>query len=353
MNMSKNGSWINKGKDGENYESVDEMIGANNRWDQQQEQNKLLSQQNQLLAKQQKEKERLAREQMDNDRALEYSRQKHDREMRLLNLCDNIGISQEYMNSFLDYLNDESTAYEEEKDKLNKLDSDIKKLKDKSSELFDISYDSEHENESIKTQIKVLNEIKNMQLGNMEYCLNRDDTYDLLTSKINSLATWRVFAFIAGLLMIFTVILLLEGGGTTADWILGLLIVEIAVIVIYIIVRISNQGKIISICDEKIEKLNKSYKKIDKHNKDNVDDKYYKLEKEKEEIIHKYRNMKLKDFYEFRTKHYNSQVEKFLIDYGFKDRFGADFKVVTKSNSKSNGDVDDYIDYFNSVIDNK
>ena len=75
--------------------------------------------------------------------------------------------------------------------------------------------------------------------------------------------------------------------------------------------------------------------------------------KKKKEIIGKYRNLKLKDFYEFRTKHYNSQVEKFLIDFGFKDRFGSDFKVVTKSQAKSNGDVDDYIDYFNSVIDNK
>ena len=355
------GGWT--GLDGKIYTDINEKIAADNRWRQQEKQNELLKQQNEIARdhayqqsieqeKNRKLQVKLQNEKLEKERAIEYSRQEHDKEMRLLNLCDNIGISQEFMNSFLDYLYDERTAYEEEKEKLNKLDSDIKKLKEKSSELFDISYNSEQENDSIDTQIKVLNEIKNMQLGNMEYSLKRDETYDLLSSKINGLATWRALAFIAGVAMIFTVILLLEAGYTN-DLSVGALIVEIVIIVIYIIVRITSPGKIISICDEKIKELNKSYKKIDKRNKDNVDDKYYKLEKEKKEIIGKYRNMKLKDFYEFRTKHYNSQVEKFLIDFGFKDRFGSDFKVVTKSQAKSNGDVDDYIDYFNSVIDNK
>lgn len=96
---------------------------------------------------------KLQNEKLEKERAIEYSRLEHDKEMRLLNLCDNIGISQEFMNSFLDYLYDERTAYEEEKEKLNKLDSDIKKLKEKSSELFDTSYNSEQENDSIDTLI--------------------------------------------------------------------------------------------------------------------------------------------------------------------------------------------------------
>lgn len=354
------GGWT--GLDGKIYTDINELKAADNRWRQQEKQNELLKQQNEIARdhayqqsieqeKNRKLQVKLQNEKLEKERAIEYSRQEHDKEMRLLNLCDNIGISQEFMNSFLDYLYDERTAYEEEKEKLNKLDSDIKKLKEKSSELFDISYNSEQENDSIDTQIKVLNEIKNMQLGNMEYSLNRDDTYALLSSKINSLATWRALAFISGLAMFFNIIFLIDASSYSLPWIT--LVVEITIIVIYVIVNVTSRESIIKICDNKISELNKSYKKIDKRSKDNVDDKYYKLEKEKKEIIGKYRNLKLKDFYEFRTKHYNSQVEKFLIDFGFKDRFGSDFKVVTKSQAKSNGDVDDYIDYFNSVIDNK
>lgn len=354
------GGWT--GLDGKIYTDINELTAADNRWRQQEKQNELLKQQNEIARdhayqqsieqeKNRKLQVKLQNEKLEKERAIEYSRQEHDKEMRLLNLCDNIGISQEFMNSFLDYLYDERTAYEEEKEKLNKLDSDIKKLKEKSSELFDISYNSEQENDSIDTQIKVLNEIKNMQLGNMEYSLNRDDTYALLSSKINNLATWRALAFISGLAMFFNIIFLIDASSYSLPWIT--LVVEITIIVIYVIVNVTSRESIIKICDNKISELNKSYKKIDKRSKDNVDDKYYKLEKEKKEIIGKYRNLKLKDFYEFRTKHYNSQVEKFLIDFGFKDRFGSDFKVVTKSQAKSNGDVDDYIDYFNSVIDNK
>ena len=261
------GGWI--GLDGKIYTDINELTAADNRWRQQEKQNELLKQQNEIARdhayqqsieqeKNRKLQVKLQNEKLEKERAIEYSRQEHDKEMRLLNLCDNIGISQEFMNSFLDYLYDESSAYEEEKEKMNKLDSDIKKLKEKSSELFDISYNSEQENDSIDTQIKVLNEIKNMQLGNMEYSLKRDETYDLLSSKINGLATWRALAFIAGVAMIFTVILLLEAGYTN-DLSVGALIVEIVIIVIYIIVRITSPGKIISICDEKIKELNKSY----------------------------------------------------------------------------------------------
>lgn len=354
------GGW--RGLDGKIYTDINERIAADNRWRQQEKQNELLKQQNEIARdyayqqsieqeKNRKLQVKLQNEKLEKEGAIEYSRQEHDKEMRLLNLCDNIGISQEFMDSFLDYLYDDSTAYKEEKEKLDKLDTDIKKLKDKASELFDISYNSEKENDSIDAQIRVLNEIKNMRLGNMEYSLNRDDTYALLSSKINSLVIWGVLAFISGVAMFFNIIFLIDASSYSLPWIT--LVVEITIIVIYAIVNATSRESIIKICDNKISELNKSYKKIDKRSKDNVDDKYYKLEKEKEEIIHKYRNIKLKDFYEFRTKHYNSQVEKFFIDYGFKDRFGTDFKVVTKSQAKSNGDVDDYIDYFNSVIDNK
>ena len=184
------GGWT--GLDGKIYTDINELTAADNRWRQQEKQNELLKQQNEIARdhayqqsieqeKNRKLQVKLQNEKLEKERAIEYSRQEHDKEMRLLNLCDNIGISQEFMNSFLDYLYDERTAYEKEKEKLNKLDSDIKKLKEKSSELFDISYNSEQENDSIDTQIKVLNEIKNMQLGNMEYSLKRDETYDLLT----------------------------------------------------------------------------------------------------------------------------------------------------------------------------
>ena len=59
------------------------------------------------------------------------------------------------------------------------------------------------------------------------------------------------------------------------------------------------------------------------------------------------------DFLEFRKKHYNKDIEKFLLDMELPEvlkEYGIDFKSVNNNSKIKDGKVEDYIDYF---IDNK
>ncbi len=66
-------------------------------------------------------------------------------------------------------------------------------------------------------------------------------------------------------------------------------------------------------------------------------------------IINKNSKKQVELFYTFRLNHYNSSVEKLLIDVGFKDlveSFGLEYKKVNNSNKKKDGNIEDYIEYF-------
>lgn len=347
--MSKNGLWIYRGKDGENYESVDEQIAADNRWDQQQQQNKLLEQQNELIKKQNRVNEQLTREQMENQRLIENSRQRHEKEMRLLNLCDEIGISNDTMESFINYISDEKLAYENFNKELKELDKKINKLTKEKSKLFNLSCDIDDKNQEINNQIDILNKIKSSvfsDIDDIEYGLNKDDTYDRINSNLKSIHLCNTLATISAFLVFFTFIYMIcaESAGPVI-----LLIIEIIIIVICIAVVIGPINKINNICDEKIKVLKDSQEVSNtlayEHKCDEVDE----YETKRMELLYLCKEKKLNEFLKFRIEHYNSKIEKFLIDYGFKTRFGKLFRSVTKSQAKGTGDIDDYIDYFNKV----
>lgn len=344
--MSKNGSWIYRGKDGENYESVDEQIAADNRWDQQQQQNKLLEQQNELIKKQNRVNERLTREQMENQRRIENSRQSHEKEMRLLNLCDEIGISNDTMESFINYILDEKLAYENFNKELKELDKKINKLTKEKSKLFKLSCDIDDKNQEINDQIDILNKIKSSDFSDIEYGLNKDDTYDRINSNLKCMHLCNGLVNISAFACFFTFIYMISAASAGP---VILLTIEIIIIVICIAVAVGAINKISNICDEKI-KILKDSQEVSKtlayeHKCDEVDE----YETKRMELLYLCKEKKLNEFLEFRIEHYNSKIEKFLIDYGFKTRFGKLFRSVTKSQAKGTGDIDDYIDYFDKV----
>ena len=57
---------------------------------------------------------------------------------------------------------------------------------------------------------------------------------------------------------------------------------------------------------------------------------------------------KLEEFYNFRVNHYNPKIEKLLLDFGFDVTYKDIFKSINKSQSKSMGEIDDYIEYFSN-----
>ena len=71
------------------------------------------------------------------------------------------------------------------------------------------------------------------------------------------------------------------------------------------------------------------------------------LQNKKLNLIENSINDRLDDFYNFRINHYNSKIEKFLMDFEFEQkqhRYGNNIKLkykpVTKSQAKNNGGID-------------
>lgn len=351
--MSKNGSWIYKGKDGENYESIDEQIAADNRWDQQQAQNELLARQNELLAKQSRDKERLAREEMANARAIEDSRQEHDKEMRLLSLCDEIGISKKTMDNYLDYVlsttdglkKDELEQYEKLNKEYENIDEEIKELTD------------EEDDEEGIPEIEVWKGLRNLDKSFLDY-IEDEEILQLFDDSAQSLKG-GVILFVVGVLCLFFFISMMgDDSGTNLVLILvGSIPLCVA---IYLLLRIASiDNKIKVLCNEKVIELSNA----EDEEEEEEDDEISKLERKQSEIGDKLHliyekniNRKIDKFYKFRQEHYNPQFEKFLLDFDFEEklhRYGSymniDYQVVTKSKATNTGEIDDYVEFFNDA----
>ena len=96
------------GYDGKEYDNPLEWSKANERWEREEAQKKslerqeeLIEKQNELIEEQAVEQRRIAEEQMENDRWIEIERQEHEKEMRLLSLCDEIGISKNIIDKYI------------------------------------------------------------------------------------------------------------------------------------------------------------------------------------------------------------------------------------------------------------
>lgn len=351
--MSKNGSWIYKGKDGENYESIDEQIAADNRWNQQQAQNELLARQNELLAKQSRDKERLAREEMANARAIEDSRQEHDKEMRLLSLCDEIGISKKTMDNYLDYVlsttdglkKDELEQYEKLNKEYENIDEEIKELTD------------EEDDEEGIPEIEVWKGLRNLDKSFLDY-IEDEEILQLFDDSAQSLKG-GVILFVVGVLCLFFFISMMgDDSGTNLVLILvGSIPLCVA---IYLLLRIASiDNKIKVLCNEKVIELSNA----EDEEEEEEDDEISKLERKQSEIGDKLHliyekniNRKIDKFYKFRQEHYNPQFEKFLLDFDFEEklhRYGSymniDYQVVTKSKATNTGEIDDYVEFFNDA----
>ena len=354
--MSKDGKLIYRGLDGEWYESIDEKVGADNRWEQQQQQNQLLAQQNELIARQNRDNERLAREQMINSMAIEKSRQMHDKEMRLLALCDTIGINKTIIDNYIEYITNDIIIEINDRKQYDSLNKDINKLEKKIEKL---KSDIDNFEEKQPEELAILNELKQMHTKNLNKISNKKlkEKFEERSKYLKNLTIWYVGGFAAVFLMLPAYC----GDNYSESRALVLCLISFIPLIISLFKcfkYIGMKKEIMNICDKSIKQFKSKHK--NKKSNNNSEDKLTVIEEEcntlyekRRKLIEKVIRKKLLDFHNFRLQHYNSQIEKFLLDYEFDKIFKKYFKTITKSQAKSNGDIDDYIDYFNTVINEK
>lgn len=346
------------GYDGKEYDNPLEWSKANERWEREEAQKKslerqeeLIEKQNELIEEQAVEQRRIAEEQMENDRWIEIERQEHEKEKRLFSLCDKIGISKKIMDNFIEYIRsstDDTLKTEEGK-----------KIDDKFDNII---------HEIYKIYIQLVEQYNSEILGNASLGIVHD------FSVINEILKISAFISLLLILLDYLFIPFIPIGYVT----LGVTILVYFSLAIYNFIQKDKREEYFSLKKECIKfnsditdvndifvyliQFEKTFPNlIDDEEKNNKV--LSNLRKNRADYLKRLREMssneinnRLKHFYQFRLSHYNSQFEKFLVDYDFdnkikmgNDALNINYKVVTKSLAKGKGDIEDYIEYFNKL----
>lgn len=379
------------GKDGKIYDNVNDKIKADNLWDQQERQNKLLEEQNRLLEEQRIADERNREEDRKNQiefekrertreleeienrqfqRELEISRHEHDREMRLLNLCDSIGISKSiidnYLKSFYSSIEIRTIA-----NKLKKLENE---KETKNNQILKKEFDPKtgyatnrvYNGVTPSAKIECYKKIKEMDQS-AKYLVDDsfiEEAFEKMNTQVNHIIVVNVCG---GILLCFSLYILdLLFSSTYHNVFLELIgfvvLYNIASIVYRLYKKSRLKNQIITRCDERLkqeykeEDKYKQRKKIIKDNEEDakklekevkvIEEDISKLEKEKEKLEKDNIKKNLDELYDFRINHYNYEIEKFLLDYGFDNKYGINYKTIIKEEAKGFGEIRDYNDYF-------
>ena len=361
----------------------------------QQEQNRLLEEQNRLLEekriadeKQREEERRLERERIETEREIrlqeietekeiEESRQEHEKEMRFLKLCDEAGINKGLFDSFIFYISNSERIFQL-RTKLTSI-GDLKNklfIAEHSLDLKENAIENKISNEiniKGKKEIEKYNKLKNNfknDFGWFRSWNNFNIDNDLIKNEYEILQKKFFLGCsleFVGFLIFLIPALISPDEPTNFDFFTILMIIILSVGIIFLIVPLYESKKFKKMCDEEIKNINtnSSYLKNNKAINDitnymynlkstisqfekTLNDENNKISNEISNVEKVCQKEKLEEFYNFRVNHYNPKIEKLLLDFGFDVTYKDIFKSINKSQSKSMGEIDDYIEYFSN-----
>ena len=342
-----------RSKDGQWYENGMDAMTADQAWEEKQglqkEQNRLIQEQTQMLEEQNRLNREIEKEKIEKNHELELQKMSHDEKMRILNLFDNIGISKETYDNYVNknILNKEYKELDDLIECVNNLEYFLRN----SAFYFGSSLETEEDEFDylFDDSIKIKREI-------ISSCYEIDKKYEKkLRREIRDLEEKVKFRYFISVVLVFGALLLtlcicmndFESSGFETMLIIVVMASLIYAPILLYRTLINDSPKIKEMKAKKskprlnIEKCEKKLKEKIKNEKD-------KIKNKTEEIILK-TGKEIEDFNNFRLNHYNSNIEKLLVDVGFKkivEDLGLEYKKVNNSNKKKNGTIEDYVDYF-------
>lgn len=332
------------GKDGKQYATFNDKMRADDAWDKQRAEQ---TRQNALLA----EQNRLLREQTEKKEKLELEKQEHDKEMRLLSICDSIGISKKIYDDYIEYL-----VRNNQEEKLTNLDNEMSKIQKieeaaRKGDYALISIDTSGYDDCydvVQTSDKLESFKKELK-----------DEKERLSKTNNSEAqkkNYKIKVWISAILTLASIIIALNTKIEDVESIFYILTFVFFGYLSYVSVKLLNVSNIrIKELESCIEKEKNHLNNLKEFNIDKFNQKKKKVEKELEtekNLYHSSIKKKYEDFLEFRKKHYNKDLEKYLLDMDFPkvlEQFDISYTSVSSKTKTSDGSIEDYIDYFLSM----
>lgn len=338
------------GKDGGWYDNYGEYRAANTKYEQQEKQNTLLEQQNKrieqqnrLIEQQNQLNYQLEYEKIQKNYELEMNKLQHEEKMRILRLFDDIGISKETYDTYINtkFMNETTNELLKQKDAHLLMSSKYDFLLHHNEKLAELGLDAVMEIKKKYDMYDIDDRISEECYDKVSKTKQKEKEDLIIKSK--RAKKWLVGSFISTPISLALFIAVCEG----PEPIVYTMIILMACIVATMIVT----GCISSQTEKQIKEIPDKEFNVDKyHNKLNM-----LIAQEIEnanklsETIKKDSEKQLNALYSFRVNHYNANVEKLLIDVGFKDlveSLGLEYKKVNNSNKKKDGTIEDYIEYF-------
>lgn len=397
MSNNTKPSWLSK--DGQYYNTAWEKIAADTAWDEkmavQQQQNKLLEEQNRLILQNQISQNKIREEQRKNHEEQiatikdeTIKQKKIAEESRILRLFDDIGLNKRYYDDYVSYL------FGNYQKQLEDINLSIRNCKALSTWLVaDIDENGAHntrfdfddcyikkENKKLKECLKDINLLKELtdndinglssEIMSIPYLPNNNlSNKELLPSLIDKYFNTYKKRKISGIITFISIaiifILMMIDDGESMD--IGFtifMIVGFPIMIfysIYLFKNLTSKSNIKDVINYEIKNsrkldVKKAKKKLKDANKENDD--YLKELQEKEQTLKqemiKTTKLKWDDFVEFRKKHYLYNFEKLLLDMELDKKIkdiGLEYPKINKSNKISDGTIEDYVEYFDSLID--
>lgn len=336
--------------DGAWYSTFDEKLAADARYKQQERQNELIEQQtrkieqqNRLIEQQNQLNYQLEQEKIQKNYELEMNKLQHEEKMRILRLFDDVGISKETYDA---YINSKFT---------NETTNELLKQKDEHL-LMNSKYDFLlHEDEKIK-ELGYSTVNKTMDKYDMYGLKNsvRSDCYDKVSKadqkakddlivKSKYAKRWLIGSLISVPLSLILFIAVCEGPEPIVYTMIALMACICTALIVSGCVWNQIENEIKEIPDKTFN-VNKYHNKLNMlitQENETVNKLIETIKKDNEEQVDA--------LYNFRLNHYNASIEKLLIDVGFKElveSLGLEYKKVNNSNKKKDGTIEEYIEYF-------
>lgn len=386
-------------KDGKIYKTGLEAMMADKAWNEkmavQEQQNKLLEEQNRLILQNQIRQNKIQEEQRKNHEEQiatikdeTIKQKKIAEESRILRLFDDIGLNKRYYDDYVSYL------FGNYQKQLEDINLSIRNCKALSTWLVaDIDENGAHnttfdfddcyikkENKKLKECLKDINLLKELtdndinglssEIMSIPYLPNNNlSNKELLPSLIDKYFNTYKKRKISGIITFISIaiifILMMVDDDKSMD--IGFtifMIVGFPIMIfysIYLFKNLTSKSNIKDVINYEIKNsrkldVKKAKKKLKDANKENDD--YLKELQEKEQTLKqemiKTTKLKWDDFVEFRKKHYLYNFEKLLLDMELDKKIkdiGLEYPKINKSNKISDGTIEDYVEYFDSLID--
>lgn len=386
-------------RDGKIYKTGLEAKMADLAWNEkmavQEQQNKLLEEQNRLILQNQINQNKIQEEQRKNHEEQiatikdeTIKQKKIAEESRILRLFDDIGLNKRYYDDYVSYL------FGNYQKQLEDINLSIRNCKALSTWLVaDIDENGVHnttfdfddcyikkENEKLKECLKDINLLEELtdndinglssEIMSIPYLPNNNlSNKELLPSLIDKYFNTYKKRKISGIITFISIaiifILMMIDDGKSMD--IGFtifMIVGFPIMIfysIYLFKNLTSKSNIKDVINYEIKNsrkldVKKAKKKLKDANKENDD--YLKELQEKEQTLKqeiiKTTKLKWDDFVEFRKKHYLYNFEKLLLDMELDKKIkdiGLEYPKINKSNKISDGTIEDYVEYFDSLID--